>query len=84
MRLKLLMTVSATTLLVSTTAMTSVMAQTYFSWGNSIYGSDGFSATRWGNTVYGNDGYSSTRWGNSIYGNDGSSCVIWGNVMYCN
>ena len=72
---KLLMSVSATalTVFISSTAI----SQSYYTFGNSIYGSDGFSGYSFGNSFYGNDGYSSYSFGNSTYGNDGYSwCVI--------
>ena len=45
----------------------SVSAQTYQRYGNTVYGSDGSSATRYGNTTYGNNGSSATQYGNTLY-----------------
>ena len=56
-RTKLLMSVSASALTVFISSAS--ISQTYYSFGNSIYGSDGFSAYSSGNSRYGNDGYSS-------------------------
>lgn len=56
----------------------------YTQYGNSIYGSDGYSATRIGNTVYDNQGNTYSRYGNTTYGSDGSSYTRYGNTTYDN
>ena len=64
---KLLMSVSASvlTVFISSTAI----SQTYFSFGNATYGSDG---------------YSSHTYGNMTYGSDGTTCITVGNTSFCN
>ena len=82
MKTKLLMSVSITALTVFVAAES--FSQSYYSFGNSIYGSDGYSSYSIGNSTYGNDGYSTYSIGNSIYGSDGRSCYTIGNSAYCN
>ena len=38
-----------------------------YTYGNSIYCSDGFSGYSYGNSFYGNDGFSAYSYGNSFY-----------------
>ena len=45
--------------LLITTPITSSSAGSCYSYGNSVYCSDGYSAYSYGNSWYGNDGYSS-------------------------
>lgn len=52
--------------------------------GNSLYGTDGMTATRVGNTWYQSDGTSLTSIGNFTYGSDGSSYSHIGNFTYGN
>ena len=66
-RTKLLISVSATALTIFISSAS--ISQTYYSFGNSIYG---------------NDGYSSYSFGNSTYGSDGRSCYSIVNSTYCN
>ena len=83
---KLLCSVAAATIAIPISVSslpTSVNAESCFTWGNSVYCSDGFSGFQWGNTFYGNDGYSAFSWGNSTYGNDGFSSFT-GNSTYGN
>ena len=97
LRTKLLMSVSATALTVCISSPT--ISQTYYSFGNSTYSSDGYSAHRYGNitygsdgttafsygnSTYGSDGYSSHSYGNMTYGSDGTTCITIGNTSFCN
>ena len=82
MSTKLLMTVSAVSVALGAGFIQPASAESYFTWGNSVYGSDGFSAWSFGNSVYGNDGYSAWSSGNSVYGNDGYSSYSFGNMTF--
>ena len=84
MKIKLLMSVSAVAVGAATLVPISANAQSYYSMGNSIYGSDGYSAYSLGNSTYGSDGYSSYSLGNSTYGSDGQTCTYYGNIIFCN
>ena len=52
----------------SLTVATSVSAQTYSTYGNHTYGSDGSTYSTYGNHTYGSDGSTYSRYGNHIYG----------------
>lgn len=84
MKTKLLMSVSLVAVSACFAFGSDANAQSYWSFGNSVYGSDGFSAYSFGNSVYGNDGYSAYSFGNSVYGNDGYSSYSFGNSTYGN
>ena len=87
MSTKLLMTVSAVSVALGAGFIQPASAESYFTWGNSVYGSDGFSAWSFGNSVYGNDGYSSYSFGNMTFGGYGSNrttCIYYGNMLICN
>ena len=43
----------------------------------------GNSYSTYGNTTYGSDGTTSSRYGNTIYGSGGGSCSTYGNTTYC-
>jgi hypothetical protein len=49
-------------------ATCSTFADSWNTYGNTTYGSDGSSYTKYGNTTYGSDGSSYTNYGNSVYG----------------
>tara|TARA_Y100000996_G_C22191075_1_gene507009 strand:+ start:235 stop:483 length:249 start_codon:yes stop_codon:yes gene_type:complete len=73
------------TAIVTTVAVGSAeMAQAY-SWGT--FGG-GNSWTTWGNRTFGSDGSSMTTWGNRTFGSFGGggnfSCTTWGNRTFCN
>ena len=57
--------VSATVLSISQVAY----SETYSTYGNTTYGSDGTSYSQYGNTTYGSDGSSYSRYGDTLYGN---------------
>ena len=61
------MSVSATALTIFISSPS--ISQTYFTFGNATYGSDG---------------YSSFRYGNTHYGSDGTTCVTIGSTTFCN
>ncbi len=44
-------------------------AESYSTYGNTTYGSDGTSYSQYGNTTYGSDGTSYSQYGNTLYGN---------------
>ncbi len=52
----------------ATLVATCTYADSWSTYGNTTYGSDGSSYTRYGNTTYGSDGSSYSNYGNSTYG----------------
>ena len=81
--LKLIMSVS-TIVAVSGLALPLVAGETWSTYGDHTYGSDGTSYSSYGNTDYGSDGTSYSNYGNSSYGSDGSSLHCYGNHCYGN
>ena len=44
-------------------------SESWSTYGNQTYGSDGSSYSQYGNTVYGSDGSTYSKYGNTVYGN---------------
>lgn len=64
------------------TLSTSVFADSYNTYGSTIYGSDGTTYNRIGNTTFGSDGSSYSTYGNTTYGSNGKSYSTYGNTTY--
>ena len=59
-----------------------VSAQTYQRFGNTTFGSDGYSSQRFGNTTFGSDGTTQQRFGNTTFGSDGTTYQRFGNTTF--
>ena len=53
---------------VATTIASAANSETWSTYGNTTYGSNGTSYSKYGNTTYGSNGTSYSNYGNTLYG----------------